>query len=145
MPIHLENWLWADIDYDVSLVQFILRVDQLKDPANWHRIGTGLADWHRIGRLAPDWQKIDRLAPDWPIGTGLAWFGTDWQIGEFVSEQNIGPRLAVDWHGLARIGTDWHGMANWRIFVGAKNWPPIGTGLARIGTDWHGLTWIGTD
>ena len=29
VPIHLENWLWADVDYDVSLVQFILRVDQL--------------------------------------------------------------------------------------------------------------------
>ena len=69
VPIHLENWLWADIDYDVSLVQFILRVDQLKDPANWHRIGTGLAlDWHLIGtRLAQDWLRIGtRLASDWP-------------------------------------------------------------------------------
>ena len=27
--IHLEDRLWAGIDYDVSLVQFILRVDQL--------------------------------------------------------------------------------------------------------------------
>ena len=73
----------------------------------------------------------------------------DWQIGEFVSEQKIGPRLAqdwhgltwidMDWHGLARIGMDWQGLANWRICVGTKNWPPIGTGLAWIDMDWHGL------
>ena len=73
VPIHLENWLWADIDYDVSLVQFILRVDQLKDPANWHRIGTGLADWHRIGKKLADWHRIGRLATDWlEIGSRLA-------------------------------------------------------------------------
>ena len=29
LPIHLEDWLWAGIDYDVRLVQFILRADQL--------------------------------------------------------------------------------------------------------------------
>ena len=29
VPIHLEDWLWAGVDYDVRLVQFILRVDQL--------------------------------------------------------------------------------------------------------------------
>ena len=29
VPIHLEVWLWAGIDYGVSLVQFILREDQL--------------------------------------------------------------------------------------------------------------------
>ena len=29
VPIHLEVWLWAGRDYGVSLVQFILREDQL--------------------------------------------------------------------------------------------------------------------
>ena len=29
VPIHLEDWLWAGVDYDVGLAQFILRVDQL--------------------------------------------------------------------------------------------------------------------
>ena len=29
VPIHSEDWLWAGVDYDVRLVQFILRVDQL--------------------------------------------------------------------------------------------------------------------
>ena len=32
VPIHLENWLLADVDYDVSLVQFILRADQCCNP-----------------------------------------------------------------------------------------------------------------
>merc|ERR1711994_331883 len=95
----------------------------------------GLANW-RICVGTKNWP---------PIGTGLAWIGKDWQIGEFVSEQKIGPRLAPDWHGLARIGKlanlcrnkklapdwhrigmDWQGLANWRICVGTKNWPPIG-------------------
>ena len=79
-------------------------------------------DWHGLARIGMDWH-------------GLARIGQDWQIGEFVTEQKVDPRLAQDWHGLARIGTDWHGLANWGIFVRAKNWPPIGTGLARIGTD----------
>ena len=60
------------------------------------RLSAGMAsvmtwDWHRIG--------------------GLTWIDTDWQIGKFVSEPKIDPRLAQDWHGLARIGTDWHGLA----------------------------------
>ena len=97
----------------------------------------------------------------------MAWIGKDWQIGEFVSERKIDPRLAQDWHGLARIGTDWHGLANWTICVPRKNWHQIGTdwqigkfvsepkidpplaqdwhGLAWIGMDWHGLARIGTD
>ena len=86
-------------------------------------------DWHGLARIDMDWH-------------GLAWIGKDWQIGEFVSEQKIGPRLAPDWHGLAWIGTDWHrigrdwlGLANWRICVGTKNWPLIGTGLAWIDMD----------
>ena len=41
---------------------------------------------------------------------GLARIGTDWKIGEFVSEQKIGPQLAQDLHGLAWIDTDWHGL-----------------------------------
>ena len=54
------------------------------------------------------------------IGTRLAWIGTDWhglarigkdrQIGKFVSERKIDPRLAQDWQGLARIGMDWIGL-----------------------------------
>ena len=60
---------------------------------------------------------------------GLAWIGTDWQIGDFWLEQRLAPdwhRIGADWHGLARIGMNWHG-------------------LARIDIDWHGLAWIGTD
>ena len=76
---------------------------------------------------------------------GLTWIGTDWAIGKFVSEPKIDPRLARDWHGLAWIGTDWHGLVNWRICVGKKNWPLIGTGLAWIDMDWHGLARIGMD
>ena len=53
-----------------------------------------------------NWRIGTGLALDWPIGTGLARIGQDWQIGEFVSEQKIGPQLAQDWHGLARIGMD---------------------------------------
>ena len=90
VPIHLENWLWADIDYDVSLVQFILRVDQLKDPANWHRIGTGLADWDRIGKKMADFH--------W-IGTGLA------------DGHRIGKKKA-DWHRIGRLATDWLGIGS---------------------------------
>ena len=59
-------------------------------------------DWHRLTRIGMDWR-------------GLA----NWQIGKFVSEQKIGPRLAPDWHGLTWIGTDWHGLAwigkDWQI------------------------------
>ena len=29
VPIHLEDWPWAGVEYDVRLVQFILRADQL--------------------------------------------------------------------------------------------------------------------
>ena len=85
------------------------------------------------------------MAPDWPIGTRLDWIGSDWQIEKFVSQGKIGPRLAPDWHGLTWIGTDWHGLArigsdwpgfaDWRICVGTKSWPPIGTGLAWIDID----------
>ena len=72
-----------------------------------------------------------------PIGTGLARIGQDWQIGEFESERKIDPRLAQDWHGLARIGligSDWPGLADWRICVQTKNWRRIGIRLAQ---DWH--------
>ena len=51
-------------------------------------------------KIDPDWHRI---GTDWH---GLARIDTDWQIGESVSEQKIGPRLAQDWHGLARIDTD---------------------------------------
>ena len=66
--------------------------------SDWLRIGPGLADWHRIVKKLADWHRIGGLAPDWPIGTGLARIGKDWQIGEFLSERKIGPRLAPDWH-----------------------------------------------
>jgi hypothetical protein len=109
-------------------------------------------DWHGLARIGKNWQigefaskrKVGPgLAPDWHGLTwidmdwhGLARIGKNWQIGEFVSERKVGPRLApdwhgltwidMDWHGLARIGKNWHGLANWRICVGTKNWPPIG-------------------
>merc|ERR1711994_1204268 len=78
---------------------------------NWPPIGTGLA-W-----IDMDWQGLANWricvgTKNWPpIGTGLAWIDMDWQIGEFVSEQKIGPRLAPDWHGLTWIDMDWHGLA----------------------------------
>ena len=108
---------------------------------DWHRIGT---DWHglaRIGKLpnlcqnkklAPDWHRIGtdwhglaRIGTDWH---GLARIGRDWQIGEFVSERKIDPRLAQDWHGLAQIGTDCNGLApDWAIGTGlARHWFKIG-------------------
>ena len=92
--------------------------------------------------MAPDWHRI---GTDW---LGLLQIGQDWQIGEFESERKIDPRLAQDWHWIGRlawIGTDGHGLVNWRICVGKKNWPPIGTGLAWIDMDWHGLARIGMD
>ena len=40
-------------------------------------------------------------------------FTLDWhilaEIGDFA-ERKDDPRLATDWHGLARIGKDWHGL-----------------------------------
>ena len=79
--------------------------------------------------------------------------GSDWQIGKFVSERKIGPRLALigtglasDWHGLARIGQDWQ---IGEFVLERKidpHWHRIGMdwhGLARIGTDWLGLARIG--
>ena len=78
----------------------------------------------------------------------MARIDTDWQIGEFVSDQKIGPRLAQDWLGLARIDTDWHGLTridtDWQIgeSVSEKKLAPD---WHKIGTDWHGLTQIGTD
>ena len=102
---------------------------------------------------------------------GLAQIGQDWQIGEFVSERKIGPRLAQDWLRIGGLAPDWPigtGL-DWIDQIGklenfcpneklAPDWHRIGMdwhglaridmdwhGLARIGTDWHGLTWIGTD
>ena len=78
--------------------------------------------------------------------------GSDWQIGKFVSERKIGPRLALigtglasDWHGLARIGQDWQ---IGEFVLERKidpHWHRIGTGLEWIGMDWHGLARIGSD
>ena len=50
VPIHLENWLWADVDYDVRLAP----------------------DWLRIGlRSTEDWPP--EWVQDWlQIGSGLA-------------------------------------------------------------------------
>merc|ERR1711884_472430 len=73
---------------------------------------------------------------------GLARIGKNWQIGEFVSERKVGPRLAPNWHGLTWIDMDWHGLArigkNWQIgeFVSERKVGP------RLAPDWHGLTWI---
>ena len=109
--------------------------------SNWPQIGTGLAsigmDWHGLAnlRICVGTKNWPLIGPDW-IGTGLARIGMDWKIGKFLSQRKIGPRLAQDWHGLARIGTDRHGLAR------------IGTdwhGLARIDMDWHGLAWIDMD
>ena len=68
--------------------------------------------------------------------------GSDWQIGKFVSERKIGPRLALigtglasDWHGLARIGQDWQ---IGKLVTERKIDP-------RLAQDWHGLAWIGTN
>ena len=76
--------------------------------------------WTRLAQIG----KLENLC--WHVKIDSHWhqIGTDWQIGKFVSERKIGPRLAPDWHGLAWIGTDWHG-------------------LAWIGMDWHGLARIG--
>ena len=77
---------------------------------------------------------------------------TDWQIGESVSEQKIGPRLAQDWHGLARIDTDWHGLTRIGKLANlcrneklAPDWHQIGIDWHRIGMDCLELAWIGTD
>ena len=66
--------------------------------------------------------------------------GSDWQIGKFVSERKIGPRLALigtglasDWHGLARIGQDWQIGE----FESERKIDP------RLAQDWHGLARIG--
>ena len=80
MPIHLENWLLADVDYDVSLVQFILRADQCCNPygslfdrlefpglagldanadqccANPLSVGVGSLVHYRIGGLPLNWR-----------------------------------------------------------------------------------------
>ena len=105
--------------------------------ANW-RICVGTKNWPLIG-------------PDW-IGAGLARIGMDWKIGKFLSQRKIGPRLAQDWHGLARIDMDWHGLARigkldnlCRSEKLTPDWHRIGTGLTWIGTDWHGLARIGLD
>ena len=79
------------------------------------------------------------IGTDWH---GLARIGQDWQIGKFVSDQKVDPRLAQDWHGLARIGLigqDWQigeFVSKRKIGAGlASDWHRIGTRLA----DWH---WI---
>ena len=141
MPIHLEDWLWAGIDYDVRLVQFILRADQLATRIEAcsieyiHNCLPNVQDWQ-------DWMPMlcqsifscnasvngssidtwtDRhaiicyfsagLPLNWRIGTGLA----DWH--------RIG-RLQPDWRQIGRLALDW----------------PIGTRLAN----WHqiGLDWL---
>ena len=45
--------------------------------------------------------------------------------------------MAPDWHqiGLDWIGSDWNWirLENWKIIVGTKSWPLIGTGVVQ---DW---------
>ena len=143
MLIHLEDWLWAGVDYDVSLVQFILRADQLATRIEAcsieyiHNCLPNVQDWL-------DWMPMlcqstfscnasvkgssidtwtDRhaiicyfsagLPLNWRIGTGLA----DWH--------RIG-RLQPDWLQIGRLALDWP------IGTRLANWHQIGLDLLRL-------------
>ena len=113
---------WIGSDWHIGKFVSEPKID-LQLAQDWHGLAWigRLANLCRNQKLTPDWHKIGR---DWH---GLAQIGQDWQIGEFVSERKIDPRLVQDWH---LIGTDWHGLS--------QDWLRIGTGLAqdwrRIGT-----------
>ena len=72
----------------------------------------------------------------------MAWIGKDWQIGEFVSERKIGPRLAPDWHGLTWIDMDWHGLARIGKLANLCRSEKLTPDWHRIGMNWHGLARI---
>ena len=78
-------------------------------------------DWIGLAKIG-EFESERKIGPRLaPDWHGLARIGKDWQIGEFESERKIDPGLAQDWHGLARIDMDWHGLGDWQICVGTKN------------------------
>ena len=90
-------------------------------------------DWHGLARIGTDWHGL----ANWTICVPRKnWhqIGTDWQIGKFVSEPKIDPRLAQDWHRIGSgLAPDWHlsgsQFAQDSLRIGtrlASDWPPIG-------------------
>ena len=110
--IHLEDWLWAGVDYDVRLVQFILRVDQLAT-----RIEACSIEYiHNCLPNVQDWQ-------DWMPMLCQSIFSCNASVNG-SSIDTWTDRHAIICYFSAGL------PLNWRIGTGLADWHRIGKGSA---------------